>query len=120
MTIGTEDLSRFSPGSMERNKLGSPGRSGSCLLCGTFWRMRILPREEAWRVHSASNSKPRIGALGDPSPRVVGEAITALGLIGPAAADAIPKLEKLAAMANRQIAGRAGAALRQIEESRKR
>jgi HEAT repeat protein len=46
--------------------------------------------------------------------RVVQEAITALGMIGPAAKDAIPTLEKLTGHEDKQVAERAKAALRQI------
>ncbi len=42
------------------------------------------------------------------------EAITAMGMIGPAAKGAIPTLEKLAEHPDPQIAGRAKAALRQV------
>ena len=42
------------------------------------------------------------------------EAITAMGMIGPAAKDAIPALEVLAENEDRQIAARAKAALRQV------
>ncbi len=44
------------------------------------------------------------------------EAITALGLIGPAAAAAIPHLEKLAKDINKGIATSARAALKQIRK----
>ena len=43
------------------------------------------------------------------------EVITALGMIGPAAKDAIPTLEKLTEHEDRQIAERAKAALRQVQ-----
>ena len=43
-----------------------------------------------------------------------GEAITALGMIGPAAKDAIPTLEKLTEHDDPQISERAKAALRQV------
>ena len=46
--------------------------------------------------------------------RLVQEAITALGIIGPAAKDAIPTLEKFAEHEDPQIAERAKAALRQM------
>ncbi len=46
--------------------------------------------------------------------RVVQEAITALGMIGPAAKEAIPTLEKLTEHDDPQIAQRAKAALRQV------
>ena len=45
---------------------------------------------------------------------VARDAITALGMIGPAAKDAIPTLEKLAEHDDAQIAARAKAALRQV------
>ncbi len=47
-------------------------------------------------------------------PRLVQEIITALGMIGPAAKDAIPTLEKLTEHDDPQIAERAKAALRQV------
>ncbi len=47
-------------------------------------------------------------------PRVVQEIITALGMIGPSAKDAIPTLEKLTEHADPQITERAKAALRQV------
>ncbi len=53
-------------------------------------------------------------ALKDKDQAVVREAITALGMIGPAAKDAIPTLEKLAEHADPQIAERAKAALRPV------
>ncbi len=46
--------------------------------------------------------------------RIAREAITALGMIGPAAKAAIPTLEKLTQHADPQIAERAKAALRQV------
>ncbi len=55
-----------------------------------------------------------IEELMDQDMRVVQETITALGMIGPAAKDAIPALEKLTEHDDRQIAERAKAALRQI------
>ena len=54
-----------------------------------------------------------VKAIQDSAP-VAREAITALGMIGPAAKDAIPTLEKLTEHADPQIAERAKAALRQI------
>ena len=54
-------------------------------------------------------------ALGDGEERVVAEAITALGMIGPAARDAIAMLEKLSQHENPQIAERAKAALGHIK-----
>ncbi len=45
------------------------------------------------------------------------EAITSLGMIGPAAKDAIPTLEKLTEHADPQIAERAKAALRQVRDT---
>ncbi len=53
-------------------------------------------------------------ALSDVDEIVVHEAITALGMIGPAAKDAIPTLEKLTEHDDPQIAERAKAALRQV------
>ena len=47
-------------------------------------------------------------------PRLVQEIITALGMIGPAAKDAITTLEKLTDHGDPQIAERAKAALRQV------
>ena len=52
--------------------------------------------------------------LADEDMRLVQEAITALGMIGPAAKDAIPMLERLTEHENPQIAERAKAALRQV------
>ncbi len=57
-----------------------------------------------------------IEAVSDSNPAVVREAITALGMIGPAAKDAIPTLEKLTEHEDKQIAERAKAALRQIRD----
>ena len=54
--------------------------------------------------------------LTDPNPYVVREALTALGMIGPAAKEAIPALEKLTNHEDKQIAERAKAALKQIRE----
>ena len=53
-------------------------------------------------------------ALDDPDAGVAGEAITALGMIGPAAEDAIPTLQKLTEHDDPQISERAKAALRQV------
>ncbi len=55
-----------------------------------------------------------IEELGDQDTRLVQETITALGMIGPAARDAIPTLEKLTEHPDPQIAERAKAALRQV------
>ena len=55
-----------------------------------------------------------IEELEDIDSRVVQEAITALGMIGPAAKDAIPALEKLTEHDDPQVAERAKAALRQV------
>ena len=56
-----------------------------------------------------------VRTLEDPLDLVIlREAITALGMIGPAAKDAIPTLEKLAEHHDPQIAERAKAALRQV------
>ena len=55
-----------------------------------------------------------IEELAEKDRRVVQEAITALGMIGPAAKDAIPTLEKLTEHEDPQIAQRAKAALRQV------
>ena len=55
-----------------------------------------------------------IRALQDEEPLVIREVITALSMIGPAAKDAIPALEKLIDHQDKQIAERAKAALRQI------
>ena len=55
-----------------------------------------------------------IEELVDEDMRVVQEAVTALGMIGPAAKDAIPTLKQLAEHADPQIAERAKAALRQM------
>ena len=52
--------------------------------------------------------------IGDADSCVSVEAITALGMIGPAAKDAIPTLEKLTEHEDPQIAERAKAALRQV------
>ena len=69
-----------------------------------------------------------IGALGEAAvvphleqalgqdPFVAREVVTALGMIGPAAKETIPALEKLAEHDDRQIAERAKAALRQIRK----
>ena len=57
-----------------------------------------------------------IEELVDEDMRLVQETITALGMIGPAAKDAIPTLEKLAEHDDPQIAERAKAALRQIRD----
>ena len=48
---------------------------------------------------------------------VVRETITALGMVGPTAKDAIPTLEKLTEHDDPQIAERAKAALRQVSRS---
>ena len=56
--------------------------------------------------------------LSNDNTRVVQEAITALGMLGPAARDALPTLEKLTEHEDRQIAERAKAALRQIRSPR--
>ena len=55
-----------------------------------------------------------IGALDDPSRRVVGEAVTSLGTLGKSAATALPRIEALANHADPQIAARARAACRQL------
>ncbi len=55
--------------------------------------------------------------LTDEDVRVAREAITALGMIGPAAKEAIPTLEKLTEHDDRQIAERAKAALRQVRDT---
>ena len=47
-------------------------------------------------------------------PFVAREAVKALGMIGPAAKDAIPTLEKLTSHEDKQIVERAKAALRQV------
>ena len=52
--------------------------------------------------------------LKDPDARVAREAITALGMIGPAAHAAAADLEELESSADKQVAARARAALRQI------
>lgn len=57
-----------------------------------------------------------VWALTDADPRVVREAITALGMMGPEAAAVAPKLEPLLDHADRQIAARAKVALRQIQD----
>jgi HEAT repeat protein len=57
-------------------------------------------------------------ATWDSDPAVAGEAITALGLIGPLAREAIPTLEILTEHEDRQIVERAKAALKQITENR--
>ena len=55
-----------------------------------------------------------LGAANDEDPVLVREAITALGMLGTEAKDAIPRLEILASHEDAQIAERAKAALRQI------
>jgi HEAT repeat protein len=55
-----------------------------------------------------------ISALGDKSQRVRCETITALGMIGPDAKAAIPKLTRLSKSDDKALAVRAGAALKQI------
>ena len=55
-------------------------------------------------------------AINDDSLLVAREAVTALGMIGPAAKDAIPALEKLTDHKDKQIVERAKVALRQITE----
>ncbi len=72
-----------------------------------------------WRVDNNTEQGPPdvhilVAALGDSDVVVAREAITALGMIGPAAKDAIPTLERLAEHEDRQIAERAKAALRQV------
>lgn len=61
---------------------------------------------------------PLIRMTSDPDPRVAGEAITALGMIGPAAARASARLRTLSEHDNAQIAQRAKVALRQIGMNR--
>ena len=58
-----------------------------------------------------------IEELEDRDMRVVQEAITALGMIGPAAKDAIPPLEKLTQHDDPQIVERANAALSQVRDT---
>ncbi len=68
---------------------------------------------------SALNVLPHlIEALADEEPRVVQEAITSIGLLGPAAESAIPDLERLTEHPDPQIAERAKAALRQVRGNR--
>ena len=57
-----------------------------------------------------------IEALSDDNRAVVREVITALGMIGPAAKDAVPTLEKLTEHEDKQIAERAKAALRHMRK----
>lgn len=57
-----------------------------------------------------------VAALADTNVLVLREVITALGLIGPAATDALPVLEPLAEDNDQQTRARAQAALRQIRE----
>ena len=64
---------------------------------------------------SADQVPELIAALGDETPRVVWEVITALGMIGPSAKSAIPKLKKLSEAKDKAIAVRAKAALKQVE-----
>ena len=69
------------------------------------------------RTEEAVHAVPALIKVTDDSEAaVVREAITALGMIGPAAKEAIPTLEKLAEHDDRQIAERAKAALRQVRD----
>ena len=63
---------------------------------------------------SAAAVPDLVQATSDPIGAVVREAITALGMIGPAAKDAIPTLEALTEHEDPQPAARAKAALRQV------
>ena len=73
--------------------------------------MVALGQMEKWTTESVAHL---VEELTGEDTRVVQEAITALGMIGPAARDAIPTLEKLAERDDSQIAERAKAALRQV------
>ena len=55
-----------------------------------------------------------VKGLEDKSLPVAREAVTALGMIGPSAKDAIPAMEKLVGHEDKQIRERQKAALRQI------
>ena len=55
-------------------------------------------------------------ALWDEDIAVIREVVTALGMIGPEARDALPTLENLVEHEDRQIAARAKAALRRIRK----
>ncbi len=101
---------------------------------GTVWRTRFLALAPGWTLASCGHKPSRdrdarirsadvphfIEELVDEEMRVVQEAITALGMIGPAAKDAIPKLEKLTQHDDPQIAERAKAALRQVRGRKRR
>ena len=58
-----------------------------------------------------------IDALDDKNQAVVGQAVVALGMIGPKAKDAVPHLERLATSRDKGIAAMTRAALKQIQKS---
>ncbi len=85
-------------------QFASPQRLGS--RAGSGWRS-VTP----FRQHHGERLALQAGGY----PGVAREAITALGMIGPAAKEAIPRLEELAGgYSNPQISERAKAALRQV------
>ncbi len=66
------------------------------------------------RAHPGTLSLARVAEDPDTVELIRYEAITTLGMIGPAAQDAIPALEKLTEHEDPQLAERAKAALRQV------
>ena len=95
--------------------------------CTIAYALRMATSSDSWQTQRDAMALGRFGAaaaeavpylvaavrrdLGSPTSL---EAITTLGMIGPAAKDAIPTLEKLTEHADPQIAERAKAALRQV------